>query len=275
MLRSQGIPARMVVGYKCDEYNPLGNFFQVRQLHAHTWVEAYPRTRTTLRRPGRPPVAQRRLAPARPDARQRRRPRRGRDRARAGGPRARLVRLDLEQLRHGDGPLAAAPGDLPAASSAGARTPGAAWPIPSGGGRSGRRPFGRSIRATGTSASGSVGAADWWRWPSPWCSFSCFARRDPCSAPSGGGCGRTTTAGAAADRVEARILPAAPRPSGPSRPAPPDRPNPARIRPTRRACSWPSGSATRVSPRCPARSPTRSTRSASAGCPWTTHATRR
>ena len=41
MLRSQGIPARMVVGYKCDEYNPLGNFFQVRQLHAHTWVEAY------------------------------------------------------------------------------------------------------------------------------------------------------------------------------------------------------------------------------------------
>ncbi|MCX7428123.1 MAG: DUF3488 and transglutaminase-like domain-containing protein [Planctomycetia bacterium] len=41
MLRSQGIPARMVIGYKCDEYNPLGNFFQVRQLHAHTWVEAF------------------------------------------------------------------------------------------------------------------------------------------------------------------------------------------------------------------------------------------
>ncbi len=41
MLRSQGIPARMVVGYKTDEWNGLGHFFQVRQLHAHTWVEAY------------------------------------------------------------------------------------------------------------------------------------------------------------------------------------------------------------------------------------------
>jgi transglutaminase-like putative cysteine protease len=41
MLRSQGIPARLVVGYKTDEWNDLGGFFQVRQLHAHTWVEAY------------------------------------------------------------------------------------------------------------------------------------------------------------------------------------------------------------------------------------------
>ena len=41
MLRSQGIPARMVVGYKCDEWNPVGGYYQVRQLHAHTWVEAY------------------------------------------------------------------------------------------------------------------------------------------------------------------------------------------------------------------------------------------
>ena len=41
MLRSQGIPARLVVGYKCDEFNGLGNYFQVRQLHAHTWVEVY------------------------------------------------------------------------------------------------------------------------------------------------------------------------------------------------------------------------------------------
>jgi len=41
MLRSQGIPARLVVGYKTDEWNDLGEFFQVRQLHAHTWVEAY------------------------------------------------------------------------------------------------------------------------------------------------------------------------------------------------------------------------------------------
>ncbi len=41
MLRSQGIPARMVIGYMTDEYNETGRFFQVRQLHAHTWVEAY------------------------------------------------------------------------------------------------------------------------------------------------------------------------------------------------------------------------------------------
>jgi hypothetical protein len=41
MLRSQGIPARMVVGFKCDDWNALGGFYQVRQLHAHTWVEAY------------------------------------------------------------------------------------------------------------------------------------------------------------------------------------------------------------------------------------------
>lgn len=41
MLRSQKIPARLVAGYKTDEWNPLGGFFQVRQLHAHTWVEVY------------------------------------------------------------------------------------------------------------------------------------------------------------------------------------------------------------------------------------------
>ncbi len=41
MLRSQNIPARVVVGYKVPEWNPLGNYYRVRQLHAHTWVEAY------------------------------------------------------------------------------------------------------------------------------------------------------------------------------------------------------------------------------------------
>jgi len=41
MLRTRGIPARMVVGFKCDEWNQVGRFFQVRELHAHTWVEAY------------------------------------------------------------------------------------------------------------------------------------------------------------------------------------------------------------------------------------------
>jgi len=41
MLRSQGIPARVVIGFHTGEFNELGKFFQVRQLHAHTWVEAY------------------------------------------------------------------------------------------------------------------------------------------------------------------------------------------------------------------------------------------
>jgi transglutaminase-like putative cysteine protease len=41
MLRSQGIPARVVLGYKCDEWNKLGKFYQVRQSDAHAWVEAY------------------------------------------------------------------------------------------------------------------------------------------------------------------------------------------------------------------------------------------
>lgn len=41
MLRSQGIPARVVLGFRTEEWNPLGQFFQVRQLHAHTWVEAF------------------------------------------------------------------------------------------------------------------------------------------------------------------------------------------------------------------------------------------
>jgi transglutaminase-like putative cysteine protease len=41
MLRSQGIPSRIVVGFKGGDYNQVGSFYQVRQLHAHAWVEAY------------------------------------------------------------------------------------------------------------------------------------------------------------------------------------------------------------------------------------------
>ncbi len=40
MLRSQGIPARIVLGYRTDEYNDLGNYYIARQSHAHSWVEA-------------------------------------------------------------------------------------------------------------------------------------------------------------------------------------------------------------------------------------------
>jgi hypothetical protein len=41
MLRSQGIPARMIVGYRGGEFNYVGNYFLIRQKHAHAWVEAY------------------------------------------------------------------------------------------------------------------------------------------------------------------------------------------------------------------------------------------
>ena len=41
MLRSVGVPARVVLGYRGGEYNIPGNFYLVRQLHAHSWVEAY------------------------------------------------------------------------------------------------------------------------------------------------------------------------------------------------------------------------------------------
>lgn len=40
MLRSVGIPSRVVVGYRTEEYNDIGKYYIVRQLHAHSWVEA-------------------------------------------------------------------------------------------------------------------------------------------------------------------------------------------------------------------------------------------
>ena len=41
MLRSRNIPARLVVGYRGGDFNTVGNYYIVRQLHAHAWVEAY------------------------------------------------------------------------------------------------------------------------------------------------------------------------------------------------------------------------------------------
>ena len=41
MLRSLNIPARMAIGFKGGEWNPLGMYYQVQQLHAHAWVEVY------------------------------------------------------------------------------------------------------------------------------------------------------------------------------------------------------------------------------------------
>lgn len=40
MLRSQGIPARLVTGYLGSEYNPLEGYHIVRGGNAHAWVEA-------------------------------------------------------------------------------------------------------------------------------------------------------------------------------------------------------------------------------------------
>jgi transglutaminase-like putative cysteine protease len=54
MLRSINIPARLVMGYRGAEWNELGGFYVIRQLHAHAWVEALvkqerdPRGVTTL-----------------------------------------------------------------------------------------------------------------------------------------------------------------------------------------------------------------------------------
>ncbi len=39
MCQSLGMQARMVVGFKCDEYNAVDGQFIVRQSHAHSWVE--------------------------------------------------------------------------------------------------------------------------------------------------------------------------------------------------------------------------------------------
>lgn len=41
LLRSIGIPARMVGGYLGGEWNDLGQYYLVRQSDAHTWVEAW------------------------------------------------------------------------------------------------------------------------------------------------------------------------------------------------------------------------------------------
>ncbi|HRF02511.1 MAG TPA: DUF3488 and transglutaminase-like domain-containing protein [Pirellulaceae bacterium] len=43
MLRSLGIPCRLVMGYRVDsdDYNELGGFYEVRSRNAHVWVEAY------------------------------------------------------------------------------------------------------------------------------------------------------------------------------------------------------------------------------------------
>lgn len=41
MLRSLNIPARLAIGFKGGDYNAAGRYYQIRELHAHAWVEAY------------------------------------------------------------------------------------------------------------------------------------------------------------------------------------------------------------------------------------------
>ncbi len=45
MLRSQGIPSRLVTGFLGAELNPLEGYYVVRQQNAHAWVEAYTENR--------------------------------------------------------------------------------------------------------------------------------------------------------------------------------------------------------------------------------------
>ncbi|MFQ5793932.1 MAG: DUF3488 and DUF4129 domain-containing transglutaminase family protein [Candidatus Bipolaricaulia bacterium] len=41
MLRTLGIPSRVVTGYRGGEYNEYGGYYIIRQSNAHAWVEAY------------------------------------------------------------------------------------------------------------------------------------------------------------------------------------------------------------------------------------------
>lgn len=41
MLRSIGLPSRIVIGFRPAEYNDVGGYFLVRQRHAHAWVEVH------------------------------------------------------------------------------------------------------------------------------------------------------------------------------------------------------------------------------------------
>ena len=41
LARAAGIPARVVTGYQGAEFNPLGNYWIVRQSDAHAWTEAW------------------------------------------------------------------------------------------------------------------------------------------------------------------------------------------------------------------------------------------
>jgi len=41
LMRAAGIPARVVLGYQGGERNPLGEYYMIRQYHAHAWSEVW------------------------------------------------------------------------------------------------------------------------------------------------------------------------------------------------------------------------------------------
>jgi transglutaminase-like putative cysteine protease len=41
LMRSAGIPARVVTGYQGGEYNPVGDYWLIRQADAHAWAEVW------------------------------------------------------------------------------------------------------------------------------------------------------------------------------------------------------------------------------------------
>lgn len=41
LMRAAGIPARVVLGYQGGNFNPLGEYFVIRQYHAHAWSEVW------------------------------------------------------------------------------------------------------------------------------------------------------------------------------------------------------------------------------------------
>ena len=41
LLRAEGIPSRLAIGFLAEEWNAYGRFFDVRQSDAHAWVEAF------------------------------------------------------------------------------------------------------------------------------------------------------------------------------------------------------------------------------------------
>jgi hypothetical protein len=49
MLRLNGIPARLVGGYRGGYYNDVGQYYLVPQKYAHAWVEAYVKPRGWVR----------------------------------------------------------------------------------------------------------------------------------------------------------------------------------------------------------------------------------